>query len=39
MDRPSLIKLWKKDLQEFAGRTREELEFYAINGHWPEGEI
>jgi len=23
-------------MQRFAGRSGEELEFYAIHGHWPE---
>jgi hypothetical protein len=36
MDRPALIKLWKESLQFFAGRTRSELEFYVVNGYWPE---
>src|SRR5215467_11852359 len=36
MDRASLIKLWKEDLETFAGRSSDELEFYAVHGHWPE---
>lgn len=36
MDHPSLIKLWREDLEKFAGRNSGELEFYALHGHWPE---
>lgn len=36
LDRKSLLKLWEKDEQTFGGRSREELEFYADNGFWPE---
>ena len=36
MDRERLIKLWKEDLETFAGRSSDELEFYAVHGHWPE---
>jgi len=36
LDRPSLIKLWRKDLETFGGRNSDELEFYALHGHWPE---
>jgi len=36
MDRASLIKLWKEDLESFAGRSSDELGFYAVHGHWPE---
>jgi hypothetical protein len=36
MDRPSLIKLWRKDLETFGGRNSDELEFYALHGQWPE---
>jgi len=36
MDRASLIKLWKENLEMFAGRRGSELEFYAVHGDWPE---
>ena len=35
MDRLGLIKLWREDLRRFAGHNSEELEFYALHGHWP----
>lgn len=35
-DRKSLLKLWETDKLKFAGRSHEELEFYADNGSWPE---
>lgn len=35
MDRARL-KLWKEDLKNVAGRSGDELEFYAIHGYWPE---
>ena len=36
MDRLDLIKLWKENLRRFVGRNSEEMEFYALHGHWPE---
>jgi len=36
MDRASLVRLWKEDQANFAGRDSNELEFYAIHGYWPE---
>ncbi|HST09619.1 MAG TPA: hypothetical protein VLL05_04535, partial [Terriglobales bacterium] len=36
MDRTCLIKLWKEDQQNWEGRNREEMLFFAIHGHWPE---
>jgi hypothetical protein len=36
MGRSNLRKLWKQDLEKFAGRNSGELEFYALHGHWPE---
>lgn len=35
MDRPSLTRLCKEDLEAFVGRSSDELEFYALHGHWP----
>jgi hypothetical protein len=32
----SLRKLWEEDELRFRGRSKEELEFYADNGFWPE---
>jgi len=34
MDRVSLRKLWQKDRRQFAGRSGDELEFFAIHGYW-----
>ena len=36
MSRQDLIKMWKEALRRFAGRNSEDLEFYALHGHWPE---
>ena len=36
MDRKSLRKLWKEDEQRWRERTKEEVEFYADNGFFPE---
>ena len=36
MNRLSFLNLWKEDQRLFAGRNSDELEFYAIHGHWPE---
>jgi len=36
MDRKTLSKLWVENERIFAGRSREELEYFTENGHWPE---
>jgi hypothetical protein len=36
MDQKSLRKLWEEDELRFGRRSREESEFYADNGFWPE---
>ena len=36
LDRDSLIKRWEEEERTFAGRSREELEYYADNGFWPD---
>jgi hypothetical protein len=36
MSRKELLELWKENQQEFAGRNREQLDFFARHGHWPE---
>lgn len=36
MSRQDLIKMWKEALRRFAGRNSEDMEFYALHGHWPE---
>ena len=36
MDRKTLSKLWEENERIFAGRSPEELEYFAENGHWPE---
>jgi hypothetical protein len=36
LDRKSLLKLWEEDERVFEGRSKEELDFYADNGSWPE---
>ena len=36
IDRKSLRKLWEEDELRFQGRSKEEHEFYADNGVWPE---
>ena len=36
MDRKSLSRLWEENELIFAGRSKEEHEFYAANGFWPE---
>jgi hypothetical protein len=36
MDQKSLRKLWEEDELRFGGRSKEEHEFYADNGLWPE---
>ena len=32
MDRSTLLKMWKEEIAIFAGRDRNELEFYAVDG-------
>ena len=39
MDRKSLRKLWEEDELRFRGRSKEEQEFYADNGFWPEQRV
>ena len=39
MDRKSLRKLWEEDELRFRGRSKEEQEFYADNGFWPEKRV
>ena len=39
MDRKSLRKLWEEDELRFRGRSKEEHEFYADNGFWPEQRV
>ena len=36
MERESLRKLWEEDERRFAGRSKEEQEFYVNNGFFPE---
>lgn len=36
MDRKSLSRLWEENELIFRGRSKEEHEFYADNGLWPE---
>jgi hypothetical protein len=36
LDRKSLLNLWEEDERVFGGRSKEELDFYADNGFWPE---
>jgi len=36
LDRKSLLKRWAANERVFGGRSREELEYYADNGFWPE---
>ncbi|MGA8030245.1 MAG: hypothetical protein WB992_24140 [Bryobacteraceae bacterium] len=36
MDRKSLSRLWEENELIFGGRSKEEHEFYADNGFWPE---
>ncbi len=36
LDRKSLIKLWQEHERMFAGRDKDELNFYTSHGHWPE---
>jgi hypothetical protein len=35
-DRKTLLKRWEDSERVFGGRSREELEYYADNGSWPE---
>jgi hypothetical protein len=35
MDRKNLIKMWEADERKFGNRTKEELNFYCVHGHWP----
>ena len=39
MDRSTLLKMWKEEIAIFAGRDRNELEFYAVHGFWPEQDL
>ena len=34
--RPSLVKLWRIDEEEHAGRSPEDWDFYSQHAHWPE---
>lgn len=36
LDRKSLVKLWRESERKWAGRDRDELDFYTSHGHWPE---
>lgn len=36
LDRKSVLKLWEENERVFGHRSRDELKFYADNGHWPE---
>jgi len=36
LDRKSLIRLWREHERIFRGRSKEEMLFFAIHGHWPE---
>ena len=36
LDRKSLLRLWEENERIFGGRNRDELEFYADHGFWPE---
>ena len=34
MEREQLLKMWKEDEREFAGRNCAELAYFALNGYW-----
>jgi hypothetical protein len=36
LDRKTLSKLWEEEERILGGRSREELEYFTENGHWPE---
>jgi hypothetical protein len=36
LDRKTLLQLWEENEHVFGGRNRDELEFYADHGFWPE---
>ena len=35
IDRKELMKMWEAHEREFGNRTKEELDFYCVHGHWP----
>ncbi len=36
MEREELRKQWQEEEQGLAGRTRQDLAFFCLHGHWPE---
>jgi hypothetical protein len=39
LDRKSLVRLFKKRNGEFGHRSQDEMEFYCLNGCWPQQRI
>ena len=36
LGRQRLLQLWEQGMRRFAGRGKEELNFFCFHGHWPE---
>jgi len=36
LDRKSLVRLFEQNKSEFAYRSEDEMEFYCVNGCWPQ---